>query len=154
MTKEKNFQYQRAYTELNEILGYLSDEQKDKIPHNLIENIKRKMDLNYKFIFDKSKGIFEQNLMTETKALLVEIYERYLANDAEKKTWEEYDKFCLSRIDKEKREKYDVNLFHYNEKVDIAKQTVNEKMIIKSENKKNLFQRILNYFKNFLKFEK
>lgn len=116
MTIEKNIKYKKAYVELNEIFKYLSDEQKNKIPSNFINNISNNIDRDYKFIFDETKGIFEQDLMIETEALLVEIYERYLAPDEEKEFWQKYDKFCLNKIEEEKRKKYNTNVFSDNNK--------------------------------------
>ena len=120
MTREKNIKYKKAYVELNEILKYLSNEQRDKISPNFINNISNNMDKDYKFTFDESKGIFEQNLMVETEALLVEIYERYLAPDIEKEVWQKYDRLCLDKIENEKRKIYNANIL--DEKNTINKQ--------------------------------
>ena len=111
MIKEKMIQYKKAYTELNEIFQILSSEQKDKIPLVFINNVKNNMDTNYEFKYDISKEIFEQNLMIETKALLIEIYEKYLAPIEEKELWNKYDQICLSKIEQNKREKYNINIF-------------------------------------------
>ena len=120
MTREKNIKYKKAYVELNEILKYLSNEQRDKISPNFINNISNNMDKDYKFTFDESKGIFEQNLMVETEALLVELYERYLAPDIEKEVWQKYDRLCLDKIENEKRKIYNANIL--DEKNTINKQ--------------------------------
>ena len=122
MTREKNIKYKKAYVELNEILKYLSNEQRDKISSNFINNISNNMDKHYKFTFDESKGIFEQNLMVETEALLVEIYERYLAPDIEKEVWQKYDRLCLDKIENEKRKIYNANIL--DEKNTINKQNL------------------------------
>lgn len=122
MTREKNIKYKKAYVELNEILKYLSNEQRDKISTNFINNISNNMDKDYKYTFDESKGIFEQNLMVETEALLVEIYERYLAPDIEKEVWQKYDRLCLDKIENEKRKIYNANIL--DEKNTINKQNL------------------------------
>ena len=156
MTNEKNIQYKKAYVELNEILKVLSKEQKEKIPKNFINNISNNMDKNYKFTFDESKGIFEQNLMVETEALLVEIYERYLAPNEEEELWQKYDRFCLDKIENEKREKYNVDIFR-------DKNTINKpNLVIRNENslneknnnntpveykKQKIFNKIVNFIK-------
>ena len=111
MTKEKSFRYKKAYTELNEIFKILDKEQKDKIPNDFINNISNNMDKDYKFEFDNSKGIFEQELMAEKEALLVEIYERYLAPSEEKEMWQKYDKYCLNKIEDEKKANYNYLLW-------------------------------------------
>ena len=88
MLKEKELNYRKAYVELYEIINVLSKEQKEKIPEGFIKNIKANADSNYYFKYDITKTIFEQNLMVETFALLIEIYERYLAPFEEKEIWE------------------------------------------------------------------
>ena len=155
MTKGKQLEYKKAYVELNEIIKVLSDEQKNKIPEVFKQNLIEDMDTSYKFEFDNTKGIFEQDLKVETKALLVEIYERYLAPEEEKELWEKYDKLCLSKIEEEKRKKYNTdNVFgnkeEENKKEDeqqIQEETEQEatQMV---EYKESIFTRIKNWFKN------
>lgn len=154
MTREKSIQYKKAYVELNEILKYLSNEQKDKISANFINNVSNNMDKDYKFTFDESKGIFEQNLMVETEALLVEIYERYLAPDEEKELWQKYDRFCLNKIENEKREKYNVNIFEKENSINKQNLVIRNEDSLNEENnnnlpveykKKNIFNKIVNF---------
>lgn len=156
MTIEKNIKYKKAYVELNEILKYLSNEQRDKISTNFINNISNNMDKDYKFTFDESKGIFEQNLMVETEALLVEIYERYLAPDIEKEVWQKYDRLCLDKIENEKRKIYNANIL--DEKNTINKQDLvinNEDSLNEKSNnnlpvkykKEKIFDKIIKFIK-------
>ena len=44
--------------------------------------------------------------MTETKALLVQLYIKYLAPENEKELWEKYNQICLNEVEKKRREKY------------------------------------------------
>lgn len=156
MTREKNIKYKKAYVELNEILKYLSNEQRDKISPNFINNISNNMDKDYKFTFDESKGIFEQNLMVETEALLVELYERYLAPDIEKEVWQKYDRLCLDKIENEKRKIYNANIL--DEKNTINKQDLvinNEDSLNEKSNnnlpvkykKEKIFDKIIKFIK-------
>ena len=98
MTPEKELLYKKAYVELYETLKFLDKKEKNKIPSSLIENIEKKMDKNYLFQLDKNKSIFEQNYMDETKALFVELYERYYASLSEKNFWNKYDNICMKLI--------------------------------------------------------
>ena len=156
MTKEVSIQYKKAYVELNEIIKVLSKEQKDKIPESFVNYIINNMDKDYIFNYDNSKGIFDQNLMVETEALLVEVYERYLAPEEEKEMWNKYDRFCLNKIDEEKRAKTN-NMFESNKKekdTTIVKQNKekeeNNILPLKYE-KENFFTKILNFFKRIIK---
>lgn len=84
MTNEKSILYQKAYVELYELIKILSKTQQSKIPKDFIEYINNNKDNNYTFTIDNSKGILEQEYMTETKALIVKLYEKYLAPEDEK----------------------------------------------------------------------
>lgn len=106
MIQTKNERYKKAYTELNEIIKELSKAELEKIPNELIRNIETNIDKEYKWKYDNSKALLDQHLMPETKALIVEIYEKYLCPENEKEFWREYDKICISKIEEQKKVKY------------------------------------------------
>lgn len=106
MIQTKRVRYKKAYKELNEIIKELSKAELEKIPNELIRNIETNMDIEYKWEYDKSKTLVEQDLMPETKALIVEIYERYLCPEDEKEFWKEYDKICINKTEEQKKEMY------------------------------------------------
>ena len=87
-TKEKEKIYCRAYKELYVIISNLTKEMKEKIPKNVIENITRKMYKTYDFKLENN-DIFNSEYMVETKALFLELYIRYIAED-EEDFWEVY----------------------------------------------------------------
>ena len=149
MTKEKTLQYQKAYVELNEILKSLSEEENSKNPKMFKDNLVKNMDKSYKFELDSSKGIFEQKLMVETEALLVEIYERYLASAKEKEVWEKYDKICLNRIEQNKKEKYNPSNMFINRTIeqcqDLNQNITDETAMVAY--KESIFTKIKNWFK-------
>lgn len=112
MLKNKKSLYKKAYTELNEIFKIMTEDELSKIPKQLIMNIQKEMDKEYVWQLDKNKGILEQELMTETKALIVEIYKRYLCPENEKKMWEEYNCICLTKIEEKRKREYNLdNIF-------------------------------------------
>lgn len=124
--------YRNAYVELYELIKWLPDNEQKKIPKTVIENLREDMNTNYVFNIKKDEDITQQNFMTETKALFVELYEKYLAKDNEKEIWKEYDRFCFNLIENEKKEKYNYNDIFKN------KQEPNEKIIIIDDSKNNL----------------
>lgn len=107
MIQTKNTRYKRAYTELNEIIKELSKAELEKIPNQIIRNIEINKDKEYKWEYDNSKALLDQDLMPETKALIVEIYEKYLCPENEKEFWKEYDKICINKIEEQKKAMYD-----------------------------------------------
>lgn len=88
-TKEKEARYSLAYKELYLIILNLNKEIREKIPKNVVENIERKMDRTYDFKIEEGKDIFSIEYMVETKALFLELYIRYIAED-EEDFWEVY----------------------------------------------------------------
>lgn len=153
MTKDKELKYKKAYIEVYEFVSNLDDEQKNKIPKNVLENLKKDKDNNYYFKFDKNKGLFEQNYMTETKALIVELYEKYLAPEEELVLWKQYDYTCNNVLKNEKRKKYNSNVFE-DKKEYINNKNINkeEQALIEVKNKKeNFIRRIIKRIKRKLK---
>lgn len=149
MTKEKRLQYKKAYVELYEIIKNLSGDEKTKIPKEFVYNLKRDMDCNYLFQFDKSKAILEQNLMPETKALLVQLYAKFLAPKEEEELWKKYNQICLNKIEEKRREQYNSdNIFKKKNKISEIKEDSNIKVYDIVKYKEPIFKRILNKLKS------
>ena len=144
MTEIEKNEYKKAYVELYEIIKKMSLEEIQKIPKEFVKNLYNEMDKNYKFEFDTEKNILEQNFKLETKALLVELYEKYLASEEEKDFWKKYDKICLNRIEEDKKEKYASNIIFTNAD---KKSINNDKLPVKVEDQ-NIFAKFIQSIKN------
>lgn len=144
--------YRKAYKELYEVIKQLSKNEIEKLPNDFIMKIHENMDTDYEFIYDESVGILEQNFMVETKALIIEMYRRFLVEDSQNEYWKEYDKKCFNAIEEEKRAKYDPNKLFENpnnkETQDIQEEKI-ETSLVKVE--ENFFKRILNKLAKILK---
>lgn len=151
MIEVKKKTYKKAYTELNEIFKIMSANELNKIPNNFIANIQKEMDKNYEFVLDKNKQLIEQELMTETKALIVKIYERFLAPESEKEMWQNYDRYCLQEIEKQKKERYNPDdVFKNRNKVSSSEAVTQSEIVTMIKYKKdNLFTKIINKIKSF-----
>lgn len=139
----KELVYKRAHTELYEVIKKLSKQELEKIPQNFIENLKNNIDNKYVWKYDNTKKIEEQNFLVETKALIVEMYERYLCPDDKKEFWNNYNRICLNMIEDKKREEYDPNILFKN-KQEINKTEKQEISLLSYNNK--------TWYKRFLKF--
>lgn len=144
MTIEKQTLYKKAYVELLQLINNLSIQEQNKIPSNFISYLEKNKDENYIFKINKNKGILEQEYMTETKALIVKLYEKFLAPTEEKELWEKYDKICFNKFEEEKRNKYTTDIFNYTEK------TNNYTLPIIYQNE-SFFKQILKKITTFLK---
>ena len=150
MTQSEKKEYQKAYVELYEIIKILPEEDPKKIPKIVLENLKDNMDKEYKFILDKDRDILNQKYRIETKALFVELYERYLVSKEESETWDKYDKICNNMIEEEKRIKYNSDNIFKNRKLE------KEELAFPKEHESNLPIEIKkgNIIIKFLKFIK
>ena len=68
------------YSQLYSILQCISIKDFKKIPENVWNRIKEGRLEGYKFKFDSSKDLKDQNVLKETKILYDKIYERYISN--------------------------------------------------------------------------
>lgn len=70
----------KAYIQLNAILSILPDEQKSKIPKDIMEKILNAKLKGYIFRYDYDKDLLEQDLSDKAKEMLFDIYIQYLAD--------------------------------------------------------------------------
>ena len=152
MTKIKKNEYKRAYTELNEIFKIMSKNELNKIPSKFIANVQKEMDHDYEFELDKDTDILNQDLMIETKALIVQIYVRFLAPEGENELWQKYYKYCINKIEKQRREQYNPdNLFKNKQKLSIEEQAQTENVSMVKYEKGTFIDKIKRFFKIILK---
>lgn len=71
-------EYSRNYTELLEILKHVPIHEYNRIPKQKIEFYEKYKDKSYKYEY----GL--DNISKNTKAILINLYKDYLANDREK----------------------------------------------------------------------
>lgn len=79
MSKFKN-----AYSEVYEILKYLNEEDKLKIPEEVRQAINYNRNKEYIFEYDENIDLMHQNLKPETRAVLFNLFRDYLATPRQK----------------------------------------------------------------------
>lgn len=159
-TKEKEMIYSRAYRELYVIISNLTKEMKEKIPKNVIENISRKMDITYDFSLENN-DIFNTEYMVETKALFLELYIRYIAED-EEDFWEVYKEKRNDLFKKEIEKEYVVkkdengNSIKIEDGIDRVSDIIEEKeekSFLPSEiREKNIIEKFFEKITNVIKY--
>ena len=153
IVSEKNI-YKKIYRELYEVIDILSENEKDKISKELIDNIKQNMDNEYSFKIDKTKSLLEQNLLPQTQAMLIKLYEKYLCSEEEKEKWNLYDKMCYAKLQKMKVEKY----AGYSNIDEMRKEepkalVLNENVKMTEIKKENFIKKIIKKIKRFFKIK-
>lgn len=145
----------RLFVETQEIFKYLDKKIYDKIPEK-IKKIINEYEGNYKFKYDISKELNEQDILQETKDLVVGIYYKYVADEESKKkiinNILEYEEIQLQR-EKELREKYSVdNIFKGSDIEERSQNNLNDNesqlQIVKKD---SLFKIIINKIFSFFK---
>lgn len=140
-----------AAVEFNCILNNTSPEIIKKIPKSFISFMKNIASTTYKFDYDKTKKLNEQNLKLETRGLISLVYSDYICNDKEK---EEYINKCQNHLrikEQEAREKYNPdNLFKKSkvENQNFKNNTITEETSIIEYKEKNFIQRIFDKIKS------
>ena len=74
-----DIQYANAYTEVLDILKYISKEDYEKIPKSKIKVFEENSNKNYNFTYDESKTLEEQNVSEITKAIIAILFRDYWA---------------------------------------------------------------------------
>ncbi len=77
--------YKKAYSEVDTFIELLNDENKKKIPKELIDFFKKEKDSNYKKDIDPNKPIKEQNLSTEALSIIAYLNLTYWCEDENEK---------------------------------------------------------------------
>ena len=74
-----DIQYANAYTEVLDILKYISKEDYEKIPKSKIKVFEENSNKNYNFTYDENKTLDEQNVSEVTKAIIAILFRDYWA---------------------------------------------------------------------------
>ena len=138
--------YARAYTEVLEILKHIPEDEFNVIPKNEIEFYKKNCDKSYKYVYDESIDIKNQNISREANAVIVSIYMNYFANEKQKSIINEILKQNTVKQEQEKLEKYNPdNIFKEQKNENSPK---NNLPIEINEEKENFFKKIFNKLKS------
>ena len=75
----EDIQYANAYTEVLDILKYISKEDYEKIPKSKIKVFEENCNKNYNFTYDENKTLDEQNVSEITKVIIAILFRDYWA---------------------------------------------------------------------------
>lgn len=149
--------YAKAYTELLEVLKYVSKSSFEKIPKENIEMYEKLKDKNYEYHYNKNLEIDEQNISHLTTILIANLYIKYWASEEERKSIEENDKKELEKTENEKKAMYNPdNLFINKRKIENKQNDVKpeENLSLTIVENKNIFKRIIEKLKSIINYKK
>lgn len=135
----------QCFVELDEVLKNLIPDELAKIPQDLRCKIENAKDKNYKWNYDDSKTLKEQNLNRKTIAMLSYINMKFLMTDEEKNLMEKYHELNEKKVkeyyynkDVSSQEKMDSKSNIHQELVEITSPKWYEKILLSL---KNLFSK-------------
>ena len=142
-----------AYSQIIEILQYISDSDYYKIPKKERDFYFEHSDPKYYFNYDPSKSLEENDVSDKTKKILAYLFKEYWATESQKEKIESYNRVYYAKIEGEKKQKYSVdNIFgnvpKYQEQVQKAdaeeiKEESKELLVIKE----NIFTKVIKRIK-------
>ena len=148
--------YSKAYKEVIEVLNFVPKESVDKIPQTMIDTFKAKMDKDYDFKVDINKSFEEQELLDETKAILANIFRDYWATPYQKEKIEAKERHDRKKAEENKRKQYNPDdIFKKRQTSDESikdKEDLNNNFPIEVE-KKNFYEKIINFFKKLFRIK-
>lgn len=145
-------EYANAYSEVLEILKFISKEDYEKIPANKIELFNLNSNKEYEFTYNLEKTLDEQNVSKRAKAIIGILFRDYWATEEQREKIIRKQKNDRLILEEQKKSLYDIeNIF---KKLNIcseieAKEEVTEMVVYKA----NFITRVFNKIKKFLKIK-
>lgn len=144
-----------AYTEIYEILNYMPINYIRKLPKELLNLFEQKRNKEYKYCINTEKKISEQEMLTETKAILANLYRDFWATPEKKEIILQKEKNERDLYQNELRKKYNIdNIFKNNSQSKYIMQNDDSKDKTFSNNvavveyKESIFKKIINKIKS------
>lgn len=138
-----NTEYKIAYSEVLEILKYISKEEVNKVPQDMLEMFKTNASNENQFIYNPNKTLQEQNVSEIARAIIAILFRDYWAKENQKQKI--LNKQNLDR-EKMREEMYNPdNIFQKHNIQHKENSTTNEVAIV--EYKESIFTKIKNWFK-------
>lgn len=139
----------QAYTEIDNFIELLDENERNKIPERLRTFFKREKDSNYKKEIDINIPIQYQNLKQETLAIIAILNLEYWCEDKE-------EKLRLKRIYFNNEEKYQKDLrekynFTFNAQIKSNEKTTQKELDISKNKKNSIFSRLKELIKKIFK---
>lgn len=104
--------YERAYTEVLEILSHLPKKQYDKIPKEKIDFYKNNRDKDYIYHLNSQIELSKQTISKEANAILISLFIDYIATERQKEILKKFLNQNQVQLEKSKKEIYSVdNIF-------------------------------------------
>ena len=145
-------EYANAYSEVLEILKYISKEDYEKIPNSKIELFETNHNKEYIFKYNPNKTLDEQNVSKTAKAIIAILFRDYWATDEQKDKIIRKQNYDRQILEEQKKSMYDVeNIFKKRSyENDIKENEEVKEMLVYKE---TFFRKCINKIKSFFKIK-
>ena len=138
-----NTEYKIAYSEVLEILKYISKEEFNKVPQDMLEMFKTNASDENQFIYNPNKTLQEQNVSEIARTIIAILFRDYWATENQRQKILDKQYFDREKI---REEMYSLdNIFKKQNIQNKENSTINEIAIV--EYKESIFTKIKNWFK-------
>ena len=147
----------QAFCEVLDIINHLSEDMYDKIPRSFMKILEKNKDINYNVNIDYSQSINDQNLLSDTRAILSLIYRDYICSKEERNRLLELDNKEIEEHERLLAEKYKIDFNKRNEQIKNNTENQNSSKEIQSltvESKEKWYIRIFNKILKIFKLQK
>ncbi len=147
-----DIEYANAYSEVLEILKYISNEDYIKIPKKCIRVFEENSNINHQISYNPEQTLDEQNISKRAKAIIAILYRDYWATSSQREKIVAKQNYDRKKLEEQKRKLYNPdNIFKNKEKAEkVASIKENSAQLIEYK-EENFFIKILNKIKRFLK---
>lgn len=141
----ENTIYSNSLYQISEILKYVDENLKTKIPDNLFNYIELNKSKEYNWKIDTTLPLEKQDLLQTTKELLTVIYRNYICNDIEREALDKVLNENEIKYQNELREKYSPDNIFKNKTQNIETEKVESTSMVLY--KESFFSKILRKIK-------
>lgn len=139
-----NIEHKIAYSEVLEILKYISKEEFNKVPQDMLEMFKANAINNNEFVYNPRKTLQEQNVSETARTIIAILFRDYWATENQKEKILKKQNYDREKI---KEEMYNNNILKKHNTQQNEAYIKNEVAMI--EYKESIFTKIKNWFKHF-----
>ena len=144
-----DIKYANAYSEILEILKYLTPEDYEKIPKEKIEVFETYANKDYSFNYDPDKTLQEQNVSKTARTIIGILFRDYWASEEQRDKIIKFQQQERIRIEKEKQERYkSEDIFKNNNEI----QPTEEVALVEVKEEK-WYEKVFKFFRKIFKFK-
>ena len=143
-----DLKYSNAFTEVLEILKYISKEDYEKVPLEMIEIMEDNCSKDYFVEYNPDISLTDQNISEEAQTIIAILFRDYWATPYQKERIEAKEKSDLEKLEEEKREKYNTDNIFKNKQEGTVRENKNLSIDIKVD---SFFKKLVIFIKKFFK---